>query len=248
MAIACVLQPTPAGAIPVFARIYDKPCGTCHTVFPQLNPAGENFRAHGLHGLPAAVKPLRAGSLRSARERCRWRSISPSGRTSAKNDVSGPRPTHALQPRLPSACSPVASSARTWRSSSTTSCSRPSRIPATSTVNSLPEQAYLQAHAEPAGWLGNLRLGWFELPLGVSPRVHRLSAAPYLTYGLTAAGFSAARRPESPATTSPVLDETQIGAEIGGLAPASGFGWVARLTNGSNNRSMTARARISTRA
>ena len=59
MAIACMLQPTPAGAIPVFARIYDKPCGTCHTVFPQLNPAGENFRAHGFHGLQPAVASAR---------------------------------------------------------------------------------------------------------------------------------------------------------------------------------------------
>jgi hypothetical protein len=63
LAITCVLQPTPAAAIPVFARIYDKPCGTCHTVFPQLNPQGETFRAHGFHGLPTAVKPLHAGSL-----------------------------------------------------------------------------------------------------------------------------------------------------------------------------------------
>src|SRR5258706_156862 len=36
--VLCALQAAPAVAIPVFARIYDKPCGTCHTVFPQLNP------------------------------------------------------------------------------------------------------------------------------------------------------------------------------------------------------------------
>ena len=60
---ASVLWARPAFAIPVFARIYDKPCGACHTVYPQLNPAGEDFRAHGLHSLTPAVKPLRVGSL-----------------------------------------------------------------------------------------------------------------------------------------------------------------------------------------
>jgi len=50
----CVLYPARALGIPVFARIYDKPCGTCHTVFPQLNPQGESFRAYGMHGLPPA--------------------------------------------------------------------------------------------------------------------------------------------------------------------------------------------------
>src|SRR6266542_1769050 len=60
---AYVLGARPALAIPVFARIYDKPCGTCHTVYSQLNPAGEDFRVHGLHGLTPVVKPLRVGSL-----------------------------------------------------------------------------------------------------------------------------------------------------------------------------------------
>src|SRR5512139_2236956 len=59
--VLCTLGSTPAAAIPVFARIYDKPCGACHTVFPQLNPAGENFRAQGLHGLTPRVEPLRLG-------------------------------------------------------------------------------------------------------------------------------------------------------------------------------------------
>ena len=48
--------------MPVFARIYDEPCGTCHTVFPQLNPAGDTFRANGLHGLTPAIAPLQIGS------------------------------------------------------------------------------------------------------------------------------------------------------------------------------------------
>jgi hypothetical protein len=51
----CVLWARPAFAIPVFARVYDKPCSAYHTVYPQLNPAGEDFRAHGLHGFTPVV-------------------------------------------------------------------------------------------------------------------------------------------------------------------------------------------------
>src|SRR5262249_44280881 len=58
-----LLHAAPVAAIPVFARIYDKPCSACHTVFPQLNPYGEAFRAHGFHALPPAIKPLPVGSL-----------------------------------------------------------------------------------------------------------------------------------------------------------------------------------------
>ncbi len=57
----CVLWARPAFAIPVFARLYNKPCSACHTVYPQLNPAGEDFRAHGLHGFTPLVDQLRQG-------------------------------------------------------------------------------------------------------------------------------------------------------------------------------------------
>jgi hypothetical protein len=56
--LAGLLWPATAAAIPVFARIYDKPCHACHTVYPQLNPAGDAFRAHGLHGLTPAIQPV----------------------------------------------------------------------------------------------------------------------------------------------------------------------------------------------
>jgi hypothetical protein len=60
VALIAALAPSRAGAIPVFARIYGKPCAACHTVFPQLNPDGERFRAKGLHGLTPAIRPMRA--------------------------------------------------------------------------------------------------------------------------------------------------------------------------------------------
>lgn len=38
-----------ARAIPAFARAYEVPCTTCHTVIPRRNEFGEVFRANGFH-------------------------------------------------------------------------------------------------------------------------------------------------------------------------------------------------------
>ena len=37
----------PADAVPAFSRKYKTSCVTCHTVFPKLNPFGEQFRRNG---------------------------------------------------------------------------------------------------------------------------------------------------------------------------------------------------------
>ena len=42
-----LLVSLPAAAIPAFARRYKTSCITCHTLPPQLNPAGQAFRANG---------------------------------------------------------------------------------------------------------------------------------------------------------------------------------------------------------
>src|SRR5512146_449997 len=36
-----------AAAVPAFARKYKTSCTTCHTIFPKLNPFGEQFRRNG---------------------------------------------------------------------------------------------------------------------------------------------------------------------------------------------------------
>src|SRR6185295_14066639 len=61
LVLAALIWPRPSQAIPVFARIYDKPCSACHTTYPQLNPAGENFRLNGLHGIAPKIEPFRFG-------------------------------------------------------------------------------------------------------------------------------------------------------------------------------------------
>jgi len=38
-----------ADAVPLFAQRYHLPCTACHSVMPELNQFGENFRSHGYH-------------------------------------------------------------------------------------------------------------------------------------------------------------------------------------------------------
>src|SRR5574337_821286 len=46
--ILIVLVTAPrAWAVPAFARKYKTSCTTCHTIFPKLNPFGEQFRRNG---------------------------------------------------------------------------------------------------------------------------------------------------------------------------------------------------------
>lgn len=55
----------PARAIPAFSRQHRLPCGSCHTVVPQLNSMGEQFRAVGYRLLPE----LQASSREAREER-----------------------------------------------------------------------------------------------------------------------------------------------------------------------------------
>ena len=233
----CTLWSTPAAAIPVFARVYDKPCGACHTVFPQLNPEGENFRAHGFHGLPAAIKPLRAGGLFDVPGTLPLALYVAGGEDLSKVDVAaqhGATRTHLNLDflRLLAGGELGQHLAFLLDYELIETESETGDI----TINNLPYQAYVTAHAEPGAWLGNLRVGWYELPLGVSPQIHRLSARPYLIYGSNACTLLGVAAPRGACADMPTLTETQIGMELSALQPERGFGWNVGFTNGSNNR------------
>jgi hypothetical protein len=58
-----LLVPSPAEAIPAFARKYDLSCGSCHTKPPRLNPFGEAFHMAGFQ-IPSAQE----GELRKKRQ------------------------------------------------------------------------------------------------------------------------------------------------------------------------------------
>ncbi len=56
-ALAVLLVPTRASAVPAFARKYQTSCQTCHIVFPKLNAFGEAFRLRGYH-MPAETEEM----------------------------------------------------------------------------------------------------------------------------------------------------------------------------------------------
>jgi hypothetical protein len=236
-----VLRPVPALAIPVFARIYDKPCGACHTVYPQLNPEGERFRANGLHGLTPAIAPIRATSWLEVPGTLPLALSFAAGGDFTKVDVPDtPAPVTKrfnlefasvlvgaeLGPYLAflGDYAPLVTNPRTGEE----------------IVNTRAGIAFLQAHADRWGWLGNLRAGLFELPLGTSPRVHRLSVQSYLTYNTDA--FSLLGRPPPGRGAVPRPQETlslsssQLGVELSGLHTEDGVSVSLGTVAGSNNR------------
>jgi hypothetical protein len=251
----CVLWARPAFAIPVFARLYNKPCSACHTVYPQLNPAGEDFRAHGLHGFTPIVEPLRVGSLFELPGILPLAIAFGVGEDIGKVDTPGrsnPTPTHFDFEFL----SLVAGGELGRHLAFLVDYAPVTTNPHTGeiSINTRLGLGFVQAHAEKWGWLTNLKVGLFELPLGVSPRVHRLSVQPYLVYGLSA--FSLLGRPPHrnkipdeegekedatgeygpPGKNAFILGATQIGVELNGLQPATGLSWALGVMSGSNNR------------
>ncbi len=224
---------SPAAAIPVFARIYDKPCSACHTVYPQLNPAGEYFRAKGLHSMEPVIKPIRiAGGFEVPG------TVPIAFALAVGEDVSRahiPNRPDSTQNHLNLEFAAVLAGGELGPHLAFLADYAPAySIPQTGELftNHNLGMGFLQAHAEPGGWLTNLRVGLIELPLGTSPRVHRLSAQPYLLYGLSAFSLLGRQRPAN----SPTLSETQIGAELSGLAPDGGASGAIGLSNGTNNR------------
>jgi hypothetical protein len=237
-AVIGLLRPSAAAAIPVFARVYGKPCHACHTVYPQLNPAGEAFRAHGLHGLKPVIEPIDVAPYVTI----------PGTLPLALQFAVGEDVTHQQLPGQPD-------STRTHFNFEFLSLLSGGEIgpylsfmadyaplvtnPQTGEIltQTRPGLAFLEGHVEPYDWLANLKLGLFELPLGESPRVHRLSVRPYLIYGTTAFSLLGQAPPVTNIRTdSLVLASAQIGTEAVALDPETGFEAVAGVTTGSNNR------------
>jgi hypothetical protein len=237
--LVLLLADAPAHAIPVFARVYDKPCSACHTVYPQLNPEGERFRAKGLHGLDAAVKPLRVAPGLELPGILPLAISLGAGGDFIKVDVPGARAPVSKRFNLNYLAVLVGAELGphlAFLGDYAMLITNPRT--GEETVNKRAGLAFLQAHAERWGWLGNARLGLFELPLGASPRVHRLSATGYLTYNTNA--FSLLGRPPPARDGDPQetlsLGSTQLGLELSGLRSEDGLSVTAGADAGSNNR------------
>jgi len=234
------LRPAPAAAIPVFARIYNVPCGACHTVFPQLNPAGEHFRARGLHGLTPEIEPIKVGSALELPGTLPLALYLSTGEDVTHVDPAGDSAstrTHFnlqfLRLLAGGELGPHFSFLADYEFVETEAD--------TGEIETLvhPYQGFLNAHAERWGWLGNVKGGWYEEPLGVSPVIHRLSVRPYLIYGLNACSLLDTAPAGTTCDDQPVLGSPQIGASVGALHTASGFGWAAGMTNGANTHLST---------
>ena len=232
------LWPADALAIPVFARIYDKPCATCHTVYPQLNPEGELFRARGLHGLPPAVEPIRVGPHLDVPGTLPIALSLAVGEDVNKIDLPGsadPVNTHFNMPFLAVLAGGELGDHLAFLADYAPLFTNP--VTGEIIENTRLGMGFLQAHDERWGWLGNLRGGLFELPLGTSPRVHRLSTQGYLIYNLTAFDLLGVPPPVTGARKdSVVLASTQLGFELSGLHPASGLTLAGGSVGGANNR------------
>ena len=235
--VAGILSPIPAAALPVFARIYDKPCGACHTTFPQLNPAGENFRAHGFHGPTPAIEPLKVAQSVDVPGTLPLAFYLGFGEDLAKVENPGqPDPTRT---RFSLEFFRLLAGGEIGRHVAFMLDYELVETDFTTgdvTTDPLPYLAYLTAHAARGEWLGNLKAGWYELPFIVSPQIHRLSTRPYLIYELNACTLLGVAPPHRQCGDIAKLGETQIGFEVSALQASTGIGWAAGFTNGSNNR------------
>jgi hypothetical protein len=226
-----------ASAIPTFAYVYNKPCSTCHTVYPQLNPEGERFAAKGMHGYRPVVEPIRLGTAFALPGTVPLsisggvgedlggtaRGEGESFRQHATLEFLGVMAGSELGPHL-SFLADYAALVGNPTNGNTTQGNRPGL-------------GFLQAHAEPFGWLGNAKVGLQELPLGASPRVHRLSTTPYLVYQVSPASLLGARPPvQGPRDDTLSLASTQYALELSVLDPTSELGVFLGGALGSNNK------------
>lgn len=227
----------PAHAIPVFARVYDKPCGACHTVFPQLNPAGERFRAQGLHGLAPALAPMKLGDGLDVPGTLPLAIYLASGINVGTLDQ--PSQADEIHTHVNLDFLRVLGGGELGRHLAFLFDHEMLEMEPDSgevVVNTMPYQAYLVAHAERSGWLANLKGGWSELPLGTSAQIHRLAVRSYRTYDATGCALLGVDPPGRRCDVVPTLGQTQLGAEISGLHPDLGVGGAVAFTNGSDNR------------
>jgi hypothetical protein len=180
-----VLIASDAYAIPAFARKYKAPCNTCHTVFPQLNRFGRDFRDNGFR-MPDEVQPL----LKSH--------ASPPGTPQTSNASADfwsfipEQIPFSVQAKLHYVIDPKGDVTNDFQLEELQLQSGGTFTPRIS--------YYLHHHLVEGGNPGTLYAGWvrfnnlggtnwfnvtvgqFELPLSFSPEIERLSSFEYLAY------------------------------------------------------------------
>ncbi len=240
---------SPAEAIPAFARKYKLTCNTCHTVFPQLNRFGRDFRDNGFRApdevqsllrskpAPGAKPPKADASLLSSHGAAAVDSQDAAGSSEDFWSFIPDEIPFSIQAKLHDALDPkgdVKSDFQIEELQLQTGGTFTPRI-----------SYYLHHHlvegGEPgtlyAGWIRfnnlarsnwlNVTVGQFELPLSFSPEIERLSSFEYLAFGrqLGANTFDLA---------TPQLGVQVFGQSAGGTklwaGAANGFGLAVNET------------------
>jgi hypothetical protein len=211
-----------AHAIPAFARATGTNCYTCHTVFPELNRVGEEFRMHGYRFVSAAGQPwawkdpakfLAAGPPVAFRASALYQASSDASLT--PDDGSGHPYRRVASSFLPVGATVIAAGNLAEHFSIWLDHDFGSADSA--------NEAFVRINALATDLL-NLRVGSFELELPFSvAKTHNLFD--YLVYDVGDAAASLA--PFS-------FGEPQVGLEVSGHAGDT-FRYAAALVNGDNN-------------
>lgn len=188
----------PALAIPAFSRLYGQSCTACHTAYPKLNRAGEEFRLSGYTRYEGGasipkVPPVTAGKLSlpgivpvsiigtvgydavKTRER---------GREDMRRKTTDVNSLNLEEIEI-MAAAPLnrhLSFILDFPLVETELEGKRFRLEGPEP----PETASVSFNNLFADDLLNVRIGAYELPLGISPKLRRLSITPYLIYSTSA--------------------------------------------------------------
>lgn len=198
LAGASLVVAPPAQAIPAFSRIYGQGCGACHTAYPKLNRAGEEFRLSGYTRFEGGaampkVPPVTVGKLslpgivpvsfigtvgydmhkvsERLRETNRERTLEPNSINLEEIEIMAAAPLNRHLSFILDF--PLAETEFENRNF-------------TLMGPEAPEFAAISFNNLLFDDLINVRIGAYELPLGFSPGHRRLSVAPYEIYQATA--------------------------------------------------------------
>ena len=207
--------PNQSWAIPAFARMYGMACGACHSAFPALNDAGEEFRLSGFRKyngveLVPQVPPVKLG------ERLEFPGTVPislsttagfnatridntlgdgSKNTNTEADFKRQQSSFNLNEFKFLAGAPLGKDLAFFLDAPLTDTelrqffdpeSRAHGVKSKTESGEAPYLAFISYHNLFVPDLVNLKGGIIELPTAFSPSIHRLSFFPYLVYEATA--------------------------------------------------------------
>lgn len=196
--LLALLAAPPAQAIPAFSRLNGQSCGACHTAIPKLNQAGEEFRLSGYTRYEGGasipkVPPLKVGKLSlpgilpiSIKGTVGFDAVQTEDRfrETLRTTIDTPNSIN-LEGFEIMAAAPLNRNLSffvEFPMAETEFENRRFRLEGPEA----PEVAMVSLNNLFIDDMVNLRFGAYELPLGISPQLRRVSIAPYQIYDVTA--------------------------------------------------------------